>query len=87
MEELDYIINFCEQNLQIKSDVGVDDEEGRELEKLKLIAENFAHMQYYLIIEKYKTYCDKITQLLNGEDTDLVGSEGMYKYLILGRFC
>jgi hypothetical protein len=43
----------------------MDDEEMVELENLKQIADNFIHMQYFSIVDKYKEYAEKMKLVIN----------------------
>lgn len=60
VEELEYIINFCEQNLEIKTEVNFDEDDNKQLELIKTNAENFIHLQYNLIVDYYKNFTEKI---------------------------
>jgi len=67
VDELEYIINFCEQNLEVKSDKEIDEEENLKVAKLKHYAEIFIYFQNFVIVEKYKSFCDKLIKKLVGD--------------------
>jgi hypothetical protein len=70
VDELEYIINFCEQNLEVKSDKEIDEEENMKIAKLKHYAEVFIYFQNYVIVEKYKAFCDKLIKKLVTEPSN-----------------
>jgi hypothetical protein len=62
--DLEFIINFCEENLKTKKVSDLDEEEMRELENLKQMGDSFIHMQYGVIVDKYKHYVDKVKLII-----------------------
>lgn len=67
VEELEFIINFCEQNLTQNNDKISDEEEQQRLDKIKEAAEDFGYLQYLILVEKYRNFCEKISESLNPE--------------------
>jgi len=64
VDELEYIINFCQKNLEIKTDNLPDDEYKNEIELYKKSAEVLIHMQYFALNEVYRNFCNKFTEAL-----------------------
>lgn len=60
VDELDYVINFCEENLEIKAEEKPDEEEKLKLQELKYHSENFNNLQYFVLVEKYKLYFENV---------------------------
>jgi hypothetical protein len=60
VQDLEFIINFCEENLMIKKADDLSDEEKAEIETLTKMSEKFIHIQYLAIGDKYKAYVEKI---------------------------
>jgi hypothetical protein len=58
--DLEFVINFCEENLKTKKVSDLDDEEIAEVENLKRVADSFIHLQYYAIVDRYKEYVEKM---------------------------
>ena len=64
VDELEYIINFCEQNLEVVNEHNLDDEEIKEIESLKLCSEQFIEVQFNAVNDAYKKFKDELTELL-----------------------
>lgn len=64
VDELEYIINFCEQNLEVVNEHNLDDEEIKEIENLKLCSEQFIEVQFNAVNDAYKKFKDELTELL-----------------------
>jgi hypothetical protein len=56
VDELEYILNFCEENLYVFNQNNLDENEMKELEDLKLCSEEFINVQYQAINEAYKEF-------------------------------
>lgn len=71
VQELEYIINFCERNLQVREDTienvdkNLDEQEIEEMKELRKAGETFIHLQYHTIMSVYKKYCEEIYNLIN----------------------
>jgi hypothetical protein len=66
VEELEHIINFFENNIDINEEEKQINEE--DLEKLGIVkqkVETLLSMQYIILIEKYKNYCEQIKTVFN----------------------
>jgi DNA repair exonuclease SbcCD ATPase subunit len=70
VQELEYIINFCERNLQVREDTignvdkNLDEQEIQVMNDLKKAGENFIHLQYHTIMSVYKKYCEEVYNLI-----------------------
>lgn len=63
---MEHLINFFEHNLEKNYNDGTINESDQEkLDFLQKNAEEFITMQYEIIVEKYKIYCDKIRACFN----------------------
>jgi len=51
----------------VKSDKEIDEEENLKVAKLKHYAEIFIYFQNFVIVEKYKSFCDKLIKKLVGD--------------------
>ena len=65
VDELEYIINFCQQNLNVVNDNTLDIEEQNEINILKKCAEDFIEIQYNTINDAYKVFYNDLVQILN----------------------
>jgi len=66
VEELENIINFFESKLDINEEEKLMNEE--DLEKLAIVKKNVESlltMQYNVLVEKYKNYCETIKNVFN----------------------
>jgi hypothetical protein len=69
--ELEFIINFCERNLEAKNetnDKNFDESEMLLMNELKNAGENFVHLQYQVILRVYKKYCEEVYTLIKKID-------------------
>ncbi len=76
VEELENIINFFESKLEINEEDKLINEE--DLEKINLVKNNVEQllaMQYSVLVEKYKNYCDTIKAVFNEIVPNLVDNE------------
>ncbi len=64
VEELNFIINFCEQNLEVRTELNLDDSERQFIDDIKKAGEAFLHIQYYVIYEFYKKNSDELIELM-----------------------
>lgn len=64
VDELEYIINFCEQNLEVANDKNLDEDELKEIEDLKMCSEQFITIQYQAINEAYQNFKSQLTDLI-----------------------
>lgn len=64
VDELEYIINFCEQNLHVVNDKQLDDEELKEIDRLKQSSEKFIAVQYVAIAHLFKEFKSQLTSLI-----------------------
>jgi hypothetical protein len=71
VDELEYIINFCEENLEVVNKNNLDEEEIKEIEDLKLCSEQFINVQYQAINEAYKEFSEKLSQMMINDDPQL----------------
>lgn len=60
VDELEFIINFCEQNLEVKTDNPIDEEEDQIYEEIKKAGEQFFFLEYFVILEQYKKYSEEV---------------------------
>jgi hypothetical protein len=76
VQELEFIINLCERNLEVKIETDYNETEAEHFEKLKEAAENFIHLQYHVIYDAYQNYCEEIHKfmLTLGSDSIADGS-------------
>lgn len=66
VDELEHIINFFENNLEIKHEEKVlNEEDEQKLGIIKKNIETLLNMQYHVLVEKYKDYCDNIRLVFN----------------------
>ncbi len=66
VEELDYLINFFEHNLEnIYQEQLINETDLDKLNDIKKQAEDFINIQYEVLVDKYKNYCDKIRTCFN----------------------
>ena len=66
VEELEYLINFFEHNLESTyTEQLVNETDLDKLEYVKKQAEDFINIQYEVLVERYKNYCDKIRLCFN----------------------
>lgn len=81
VEELEHIINFFENNLDINEEEKLLNEE--DLEKLEIVKKNIEtllNMQYIILVEKYKSYCEQIKTVFNELIPNPLDSELGIKY-------
>ena len=85
VEEFEYIINFCQKNLEIKTEDLPHEEYKNQLELYRKSAEAVIHMQYFAINELYKKFCNDLSESLdlffdnNSEDKLLGVDDGINK--------
>lgn len=76
VEELENIINFFESKLDINEEEKLMNEE--DLEKLAIVKKNvelLLTMQYNVLVEKYKNYCETIKNVFNELSPNPVDNE------------
>ena len=74
VDELEYIINFCEENLEVVNKNNLDEEEIKEIEDLKLCSEQFINVQYQSINEAYKEFTLKLSDMMIKDDPQLANN-------------
>ena len=74
VDELEYIINFCEENLEVVNKNNLDEEEIKEIEDLKLCSEQFINVQYQSINEAYKEFTLKLSEIMIKDDPQLANN-------------
>lgn len=66
VEDLEHLINFFEHNLEKNYiDQTINESDQDKLDTLNKNANDFIMMQYEIIVERYKVYCDKIRSCFN----------------------
>ena len=65
VEELEFIINFCEENLGVIHKNNFDEEEFNELEKLKNVSDNFIYIQYQILNKSFKNFKEKMINIID----------------------
>lgn len=66
VEELEHLISFFEHNLENSyPEQTVNETDMDKLELIKKQAEEFINIQYEVLVERYKIYCDKIRACFN----------------------
>jgi len=76
-----YIINFCEENLKVKSDKVIDEEQTNILDNLKKNAEDFLQFQYFIIVDKYRFFCENIMTTLTEDNGLKTETSGKFFYI------
>ena len=64
VDELEYIINFCEQNLEVVNDKNFDDKEIEEINTLKKCTDMFVDVQYEAINKSYQKFSDELSKMI-----------------------
>ena len=64
VDELEYIINFCEQNLEVVNDKNFDDKEIEEINTLKKCTDMFVDVQYEAISKSYQKFSDELAKMI-----------------------
>ena len=75
VDELEYILNFCEENLYVFNQNNLDENEMKELEDLKLCSEEFINVQYQAINEAYKEFHNKLRESMLKNEPELENNE------------
>lgn len=66
VEELEHLINFFEHNLEnTNQEQLINETDLDKIEYIKKQAEDFINVQYEVLVDKYKNYCDKIRLCFN----------------------
>jgi hypothetical protein len=63
VQELEFVINFCEENINKMTD-NLEEHELAEVQTMKEMAQIFLDLQYDVINEKYKVYCETVKNLI-----------------------
>ena len=64
VDELEYIINFCEQNLEVVNDKNFDDKEIEEINTLKKCTDMFVDVQYEAINKSYQKFSEELSKMI-----------------------
>ena len=65
VEELEFIINFCEENLGVIHKNNFDEEEVNEIENLKKIRDKFIYIQYQILNKSFKMFKEKMMNIID----------------------
>jgi len=66
VEELEHLINFFEHNLETAyPEQEINETDIDKLEFIKKQAKNFIDIQYEILLDTYKNYCEKIRSCFN----------------------
>ena len=79
VDELEYIINFCEQNLEVVNDRNLDEDEIKEIEDLKMCSEQFITIQYQAINEAYQDFKTQLTDLIGKYNQEIKEEDNIKK--------
>ena len=75
VDELEYILNFCEENLYVYNQNNLDEEEMKEIKDLKLCSEQFINVQYQAINEAYKEFQTNLSESMLKNEPELENNE------------
>jgi hypothetical protein len=88
VEDLEHLINFFEHNLDKNYvDNTINESDQNKLDILNKNAQDFIMLQYEIIVERYKIYCEKIRNCFNNifpnsSDADLGKKYNFINFLI-----